>query len=58
MINDHKAPMKLWVYLGNAAIDYETQFGELKIQLTVQVNFISSKDSREIYTMHTKSDNI
>ena len=24
----------------------------------MQINFISSKDSREIYTMHTKSDNI
>ena len=24
----------------------------------MQINFISSKDSRETYTMHTKSDNI
>ena len=38
--------------------NYKTQFGEWKIQLTVGINFISSKDSKETYTMHTKSDNI
>ena len=30
----------------------------MKIQLTMQINFISSKDSRETSTMHTKSRNI
>ena len=30
----------------------------MKIQLTMQINFISSKDSRETRTMHTKSRNI
>ena len=29
-----------------------------KIQLTIQINFISSKDSAETGTMHTKSDDI
>ena len=36
----------------------ETQFGEWKIQLTMSINFISSKDSDETRNMHTKSDNI
>ena len=58
MINDRKAPMKLRVYSGNKVIDYETQFGEWKIQLTMPINFTSSKDSRETRNMHQKSDNI
>ena len=37
--------------------DHKTQ-SEWKIQLTMVINFISSKDSGEILTMHTKSDNI
>ena len=37
--------------------DYKTQ-GERKIQLTMIINFKSSKDSDEIRTMHTKSNNI
>ena len=37
--------------------DHKTQ-GEWKIQLTMAINFISSKDSEEIRTMYTKSDNI
>ena len=32
--------------------------GKWKIQLTVAINFISSKDSDVTHTMHTKSDNI
>ena len=31
---------------------------EWKIQLTMQINFISHKDSKEIRTMYTKSRNI
>ena len=50
--------MNLKVHSRDEVINYETQFGEWKIQLTMQINFISSKDSREIRTMHTKSDNI
>ena len=58
MINDHKAHKKLRVYLGNEVIDYETQYGAWKIQLTMQVSFISSKYFKETRTMYIKSDNI
>ena len=30
--------------------------GEWKIQLSMKINFISSKDNSESCTMHTKSD--
>ena len=36
---------------------YETE-GEQKTQLSMVINFVSSKDSDQIRTMHTKSDNI
>ena len=36
---------------------YHFPFGEWKIQFTIQVNFISSKDSKEIRTMYTKNCN-
>ena len=59
IINDHKTPKKLRVHSSNEVFDYETQYGEWKIQLTMAINFVSSKDdSDEIRTMHTKSDNI
>ena len=45
------------VHSSNTVIDYKTQ-GEWKIQLAMIINFISSKDSNEIYTMRTKSNNI
>ena len=32
--------------------------GECKIKLTMSINFMSSKDSEETRTMHTKSRNI
>ena len=44
-------------YLSHTINDHKTQ-GEWKIQLTMAINFISSKDSEEIRTMYTKSDNI
>ena len=37
--------------------DHKTQ-GEWKIHLTIAINFFSSKDSEEICTMHSKSDDI
>ena len=37
--------------------DHKTQ-SEWKIQLTMQTNFVSSKDSEETCTMHTKSSNM
>ena len=52
-MNDHKTPKRLRVHSSN-----ETQFGEWKIQLTMSINFISSKYSDETRSMHTKSDNI
>ena len=58
IINDHKTPKNLRVHSSNEVIDYETQFGEWKIRLTMSINFISSKDSDETHNMHTKSDNI
>ena len=44
-------------YLSNMINDHKTQ-SEKKIQLTMQINFISSKDSEKTRTMHTKSSNI
>ena len=58
IINDYKAFKNLRVHSGNGVSDYETQFGEWKIQLTMSINFISSKDSHETHNMHTKSNNI
>ena len=56
-INDHKNQGEWKVYSGNEVIDYKTQ-GEWKIQLTIIISVISSKDSDEIRTMHTKSNNV
>ena len=44
-------------YLSDLINDHKTQ-NEWKIELTMQINFISSEDSDETRTMHTKSDNI
>ena len=57
IINNHKTPKNLRVHSSNEVIDYETQFGEWKIQLTISINFISSKDFEETRTMRTKSHN-
>ena len=43
-------------YLSDIINDHKTQ-SEWKTQLTMQINFISSKDSAETRTMHTKSHN-
>ena len=57
IINDHKTQGELKVHSGIEVINYKTQ-GEWKIKLTVVINFISSKDSHEIRTMHANSNNI
>ena len=44
-------------YLRDMINDHKTR-REWKIQLTMQINFISSKDSEETRTIHTKSHNI
>ena len=58
MINTYKTPMNLRVHSRDRVINYETQFGEWKIQLTMSIKFISSKNSNETRITHTKSDNI
>ena len=58
IINNHKTPKNLRVHSSNEVIDYETQFGEWKIQLITSISFISSKDSDETRSMSTKSNNI
>ena len=47
IINDYKAFKNLKVHSGNEVSDYETQFGEWKIQVTMSINFISFKYSDE-----------
>ena len=42
---------------GNKIIDHKTS-AECKIQLTMLINFMSSNDSEETRTMHTKSQNV
>ena len=44
-------------HLSDMINDHKTR-REWKIQLTMQINFVSSKDSEEIRTMYTKSHNI
>ena len=56
MINNHKAPIKLKDPTGKI-IDNDS-YGEWKIQLTIQIGFISSLDTGEIRTMDSKSKNI
>ena len=41
----------------NDLIDNNKTQGEWKIQLTMPINFISSKDSHETRTRHIKNDN-
>ena len=56
-INDHKTQGEWKVHSGNTVIDYKIQ-GEWKIQLTIAINFISSKDSDETPIKHSESNNI
>ena len=59
IINDHETPEVLKVCSGNKVTEYETNLGEWKVELTMAINFVSSKyDSDEIRPMHTKGDNI
>ena len=37
--------------------DHKAQ-GKCKIQLTIAINFMSSKDSNEMCTLHSKSNNL
>ena len=49
IINDHKAHRKLQIHSRN---DYETE-AEWKTQLSMEINFASSKDSDEMRILHT-----
>ena len=57
IMNDHKTQGKWKVHSGNKVNDYKTQ-KEWEIQLTMVINFISSKDSDEICIMRAKSNNM
>ena len=57
IINEHKIRGLVRYHSGNK-LWLEKTFGEWKIQLTVAINFISSKDSDKTGTMHPKSNNI
>ena len=54
MVNNHKAPLE--GPLGKITDD--DLYGKWKIQLKMQINFISSLDPGEIRTMDSKSKNI
>ena len=54
VINDQR---KWKIHSGNTVIDDKAHW-EWKIQLSMKINFISSKDSDETVTMHTRSNNI
>ena len=57
-IINYRKTQEVWkVHSDNKVIDYKTS-GEWKIQLSMTINFVSSKDSDEIRTMHRKSENI
>ena len=57
IINDHKTHGLVRYHSGNKTWVEETP-SEWKIQLTMAINFTSSKDSEETRTMHTKSNNL
>ena len=57
IINDHKTRGLIRYHSGNKAWVGETS-SEWKIRLTMAINFISSKDSGETRTIHTKSNNV
>ena len=48
---------KIRPYLSNMINDLNTQ-GEWRVQLTIAINFFSSKYSKETRTLHSKSNNI
>ena len=57
IINDHKTQGKWGIHSGNKIIQHKTQ-SEWKIELTMAINFISSKNSDEARTMNAKSNNV
>ena len=57
VINEHKIHGLVRYHSGNKSW-LEKNYNEWKIQLTMTINFIYSKDSDETRTMHTKSNNV
>ena len=57
LINNHKTQGSARYHSGNKSWLEKTS-SEWKIQLAMAINFISSKDSDETRTMHTKSNTI
>ena len=57
IINDHKTRGLVRYHSGNKSW-LEKISSEWKIQLKMTINFISSKDSDETRTIHTKSNNV
>ena len=57
IINEHKTHGLVRYHSGNKTWLEETS-SELKIQLTMAINYISSKDSDDTQIMHTKSNNV
>ena len=57
IINEHKTHGLARYHSGNKSWLEETS-SEWKIQLTIAINFISSKDSDETRTVHTKSHSV
>ena len=57
LINKHNTHGLVKYHSGNKSWLEKTS-SEWKIQLTMAINFISSKDSDETRTMHTKSNNV
>ena len=57
IINDHRTHGEWKPHSANKVIDYKTP-GERKIQLTMAINFVSSKDSDQNRIMRTKSHNV
>ena len=57
LINNHKTHGSVRYHSGNKSWIEKTS-SKWKIQLTMAINFISSKDSDETRTMHRKSNNV
>ena len=57
IINNHKTQGEWRIHSGSVIINHKTQ-SECKIQLTMAINFICSKDSDETRTMRAKSNNV
>ena len=55
MLNNHKTQGEWKIHSGNIITGHKAQI-EWEIHLTMAINFISSEDSDEAHTIHTKSD--